>query len=189
MSSRSRQHKREVFLIVVAFALASTIAFFIWQSTVAAARQLNESREELAEAQRMTSDIGRLKEAPRLAALSVEPPDEMSRRVTTALQATDAKRAALQSINPEQPIRVGKTEYQTRATVIEIDQIELTELARFAHELVQNSQGLEVRDILLSEPRQPSKTRETWLASLTVSQMIYSPRSSLSNDRNATARP
>ena len=176
MTSASRQQRSRLILILLILSGIGLLALFSWQAAQAAARQLENANEELKEAQRMTRDIQRLKNAPRIASLEMESPDEISNRVTAAIRTVNSRTAKLQRLDPQQPIRAGRSEYQTRATEIEIDNIRLAELARFAQRLVQSGQGLEVRDIILSEPTSGSKTAETWLARLTVTQIIYSPR-------------
>ena len=176
MNSRSRQQRSRLLLGLLMLAMGSALAFVSWQSANASARRLGEAKEELSEATRLTADIRRLKNAPRIASLEIESPDEISNRVTASLRSLKSPTATLQRLDPQQPVRIPKTEYQIRETEVELDNIQLTELARFSADLIRSGQGLEVRDIVLSEPETANKSRETWLARLTLTQIIYSPQ-------------
>jgi hypothetical protein len=123
----------------------------------------------------MTSEIERLNNAPRIASLEMESPDEISQRITSALKRLKSSATSLQSVDPQPPRRIAKSEYQIRATEVELGQVKLSDLARFITALTKDGQGLEVRDIVLSETRTASKTSETWTARLTLTQVIYSP--------------
>ncbi|NND99086.1 MAG: hypothetical protein HKN47_17350 [Pirellulaceae bacterium] len=175
MNAAVRQHRSRWLLFALTLVALLITAVTMWQSAMASSRQLDEMREDLADAHRMTADIQRLKYAPRIASLEMESPDEISKRVTSALRKLKSSTVRLQRVDPQQPIRIAKTEYQMRATDVELENIQLHEMAQFVSEIVESGQGLEVRDIVLSLPRVASKATETWSARLTLTQVIFSP--------------
>jgi type II secretory pathway component PulM len=171
----ARQARSRLILSLIILIGLAIIAVVCLRSASAASRRIQTAQTELAQATKMTSEIERLNNAPRIASLEMESPDEISQRITAALKQLKSSATSLQSVDPQPPRRIANSEYQIRATEVELGQVKLNDLARFITALTKGGQGLEVRDIVLSETRNASKTAETWLARLTLTQVIYSP--------------
>ncbi len=155
--------------------LLAVFAGFGFQSMQAARRQLDQSFEDLQEARSLVADIQRLRQQPRVASLEVEPPSQIAVRVSAALQAAEIPTASLIRVDPQPAVRQGRSPYQLRATQIELQEVSLEQVIRFAHHLGDERQGMTVRDLFLSEPRTESASGEVWDAEVTLTQMIFSP--------------
>ena len=178
MTSLPREQRSRLILFGTPLLVMGVTALYAWSSASDTASRLEDAREELRDMQRMAADISRLKDRPRIASLEMESPDEISNRVTGALNQNSIRGARLKSLDPQQPERVGQTDYQERSTEIQLENVTLPELATFAEGLMATGQGLQVRDVILAEPdRAGTKSgTETWLATVIVTQIIYSPR-------------
>ena len=178
MNSLTREQRSRVILFGLLLLVMGVTAVYAWASAAETGNQLMEAQEELREMHRMSADIERLQHRPRIASLELESPDEMSNRVTDALSQPAIRGARLKSLDPQQPIRVAQTDYQQRSTEIQLENVTLRELATFAEGLTRTGQGLQVRDVILAEPAATGTKSgaETWLATVTVTQIIYSPR-------------
>lgn len=91
--------------------------------------------------------------------------------------------AQVVSIEPQSPRRVGNSSYEENATVIRVERASLVQLAKLAASLHQqnaNTQPLEVASIRLSAPFQSglrsSESTEEWNMELTLTYLVYSPK-------------
>lgn len=176
MNSIVRKNRSRWLLALLSLGVLMVAAMISWQAAVASSRRLADVRSELDEVRQMTGQIQRLKTAPRIASLALESPDEISVRVTSAFKEIAGKGVTLQRVDPQEPVRIGKSDYELRATGIELENVLLADLARFISALRRTGQGSEVRDIVLTEPRSARGSSETWQARLTLTQVIFSPK-------------
>ena len=162
-------------LIVMLIGALALIFFSVslFRSEKAAAQNAANSH---AECQRFVEDIKRLRNSPRIASLDVEPPDRIAARVTSAAADSELSPASIVSVDPQSPVRVGRTEYQLRATQIVIQNASLRQIAGFVNGLEEPSSGMIVRDLSINRSRvQGVDGIELWNARLTLTQMIFSP--------------
>jgi hypothetical protein len=139
-------------------------------------RALANSRQQWLECQRLSEDLIRFRNAPRLAALEVEPPDRIARRIASSMEAAELPPSSLLAIAPEPPTRLGQSAYLSRATHLTLKELPLASLAKFAINLEDGQGGMLVRDLTLERSRNASDSGvETWNVRLTLTQAIFSP--------------
>ena len=128
------------------------------------------------ECNRLVKDIEGFRSAPRIASLEVEPPDRIAARVTSAVADGKLSTSSILSVDPQTPVRIGRTEYQIRATQIVLQNASLEQVAAFVTGLEEASEGMIVRDLLLNRsPSQGENGLELWNVRLTLTQMIFFP--------------
>ena len=145
---------------------------------VAAKAELNELQSKLA-------DLSRLQAAPQIAALKADAPDEIINRIEAAGRAANLSNESLISQTPQQPKRIGRTDFQQRLTTVKLAGVSLVKLAAFCDAAADRSTGTVVRDLILRTPDGPATARsdatggpvELWDAELTLTQTIFSPKS------------
>jgi hypothetical protein len=130
----------------------------------------------LAECERLTQELDRFRDAPRIASLEVEPPDRIAARVTSAAAGAMLSPLSIYSVDPQTPSRIARSAYQIRATQIVLQNATLRQIASFVSGLEDSDSGMIVRDLSLSGSKTVSDDdSELWNARLTLTQMIYSP--------------
>lgn len=164
--------------LVVASALLAMVA--VGELTAANAEYAG-AQGDLAECARMVGDIERLNRQPRVASLDVESPQQTIERVAEAQRLAALPADSLLSVSPAAPIRREATDFQQRNTELVLQNVELEKLANFVSVLEDNDDGLFLRDVALtpsiSTAADASKSSEQWSARLTLTQLIYSPKS------------
>ncbi len=168
----SRHRFSAVVLLIGAISLV-VASVSLYRSAKAAARN---SVDGYSDCQRLIHDIEGFRSAPRIASLEVEPPDRIAARVTTAAADAELSPASILSVDPQIPARIGRTDYQIRATQIVLQNASLGQIARFVTGLEEVAEGLVVRDLNLNRsPSQGENGVELWNVRLTLTQMIFSP--------------
>ncbi len=160
--------------IAAAIALCLTVYFRYEESS----RQLADASRQLTECRRLAAEIRRLEAMPTFAAVDADSQREIARRIEQALRESQLPEDAVLRIQPPaQPFRLGDTPYQVFATRIELKQVSMRQLVRFAHALSDSQKGLAVRDVRLWTPRRDSEpTAETWSVEVTLTQLAFSPK-------------
>lgn len=139
---------------------------------------------QLAEARSMVKDIERLRNRPRIAALYEESPGEIAKRVSQAIRSAEIAPGDLLQVQPLAPIRVPRSQYVRRSTIIELGNVSLPQLTAFAHELENEQLGTVVDRLSLVEPQTPERStsdrsrqtgKERWNGEVTLTQTIFSP--------------
>jgi hypothetical protein len=124
----------------------------------------------------LVRDLQGFRNAPRIASLEVEPPDRIAARVTAAASDAQLSPASILTVDPQSPVRVGRTDYQIRATQIVLQNASLAQVAVFVSGLEEVSEGMIVRDLSLNRSTtQAENGIELWNVRLTLTQMIFSP--------------
>lgn len=144
-----------------------------------AADQLAQAEADLAEVSTKLARIQRLQRAPSVAALEIESPSEIANRVEAARQSARLPQSALLKEQPLAPVRIDRSDFELRATRIELAAATLPQIVAFCEALRDESTGTVVRDIMLDEPQNASAAvgGEKWEAQLVLTQMIFSPKS------------
>ncbi len=125
---------------------------------------------------KLVRDIEGFRSAPRIASLEFEPPDRIAARVTKAAGDSQVSPASIVSVDPQAAVRIGRTEYQQRATQIALQNASLEKIAGFVTGLEELSEGMAVRDLSLNRsPSEGDNGEELWNVRLTLTQMIFSP--------------
>ncbi len=168
----TRQRFSAVVLLFGAISLV-VASISVYRSAKTAARI---SVDGYTECQRLIQDIDGFRRAPRVASLEVEPPDRIAARVTAAAADAELSPASILSVDPQIPARIGRTDYQLRATQIVLQNASLEQIASFVTGLEEVAEGLVVRDLSLNRSlSQGVNGAELWNVRLTLTQMIFSP--------------
>ncbi len=167
-----RNRLTAIVLTLGAFTLLIASASFYRSARTAA----QYAADGYAECQRLVDDIAEFRTAPRIASLDVEPPDRIAARVTSAASDSQLSPISIVSVDPQTPVRLGRTDYQIRATQIALQNASLKHIASFVNGLEDASSGMVVRDLSLSRSNsQGEDGSELWNVRLTLTQMIFSP--------------
>jgi hypothetical protein len=145
-----------------------------WNQHRSSRERAREAIANLAEATRLTEELERFRDAPRVASLEVEPPDRIATRVTSAAAKAMLSPLSIYSVDPQPPSRISQSAYQVRATQIVLQDATLRQIVSFISSLEDSESGLLVRDLSLSG-RNDTNDSEAWNARLTLTQMIYLP--------------
>ena len=162
--------------LTAAFLLVSAVlaggAFQSWRSAL---RRVDAAEADLKTCREIVEDIERLRVRPRVAAIEQETSSAMTNRVSQSMQVAALPGDALVRVEPQAPIRINRTQYRSRSTRIELADVSLEEVVRFADSLSDREQGLRVESLILSEPFSESGSAELWMAEITLTQTIFSP--------------
>ncbi len=170
--SLSRYRFSAVVILIGAMAMGIASVSFYRTAKVAAQNAIDGH----AQCDQLVRDIEGFRRAPRIASLEVEPPDRIAARVTKAASDAQVSPASILSVDPQSPVRIGRTEYQQRATQIVLQNASLTQVAGFVTGLEEVSEGMIVRDLSLNRSLSEGDNGvELWNIRLTLTQMIFSP--------------
>lgn len=188
MNEAAKQTRRTRLLIAVALGVLATYAVISILSAREARQRLSQAQDNLTETRVKLREIAQLQKAPRVASLNLESPGDISKRIDAALQAAGLTTELLDQ-NPDAPQQVQKTDYQIRATSIDLAPSTLSQILKFCDALQDPETGSVVRDLTLTPPQNPGNTsnsgagrranqggQEKWEAQMTLTQMIFSPK-------------
>jgi hypothetical protein len=152
--------------------------YAVWSvvQTAAAADRLRQDVGELVTLQAQLDDIQRFSEAPAVAALEVESPDQIVNRIDAAVRSAGLNESVLANQTPSQPQRIAGSDFTLRRVEIQLNAAAVPQIVAFCEALKDESTGSLVRDLQLYEPRRVGG-RETWKSQLTLTQVIFSPKS------------
>lgn len=179
MNTSAKQIARQRILIGVALLMLGIYAVFSMLDTWSAQARLSLAKMDLAEVAEKIDDIDRLMTAPKVAALELESPEEITNRIAKALAVAGLPASSLSEERPLDPQRIQRTDFQLRSTTIKLTPAELPQIIKFCDALHDEESGAVVRDITLTDPENgaTSEKEEKWAAQLTLTQMIFSPTS------------
>ncbi|WP_182866115.1 hypothetical protein [Stieleria mannarensis] len=163
-------------LVGVAIILVGLFAASSVLSTWAAAERLELDRRDLNELRQKLGEMEQVADAPRVAALELEEPNQILDRINAALQQAELSTNLLANQTPSEPQRIGQTDFKLRRVEIKLNAATVEQIVSFCDALKDESTGSLVRDLQLFDPRQ-SGSRETWNSQLTLTQIIFSPKS------------
>ncbi len=175
MSGYTRQR---VLIASAVLVLALYAVFAVFDAKSASAR-LEQAHADLAEFTEKLAEIERLKRAPRVAALQLESPAEITNRIASAREAAGLPQSSLLREQPLDPQRIQRSDFELRSTTIELAPATLPQILQFCDALRDEETGSVVRDITLTEPQNGSDggAQEKWATELILTQMIFSPKS------------
>ena len=176
---KSDSTSRTRLLIVIALLILGVYAVISMLQSRSATERLAQASEDLSEVSLKLLDIKRLQRAPKVAALQLESPAEITNRIAGALQAAGLTESNLMKVEPSDPQRVQRSDFEMRSTVIDLAPATLPQILRFCESLRDPETGTMVRDITLSAPRneESGDGEERWETQLVLTQMIFSPKS------------
>ena len=166
-------------LIGLALVILAIYALISVMGAASAAQRLSQARDDLRDVSQKLNEIKQLQSAPKVAALQLESPAEIANRIAKALQAAGLSESTLMKEEPSDPQRVQRTDFEIRATSIELAPATLPQILRFCEALRDPETGTVVRDIVLNAPRNEGSggKEETWESQMVLTQMIFSPKS------------
>lgn len=163
----------------------SLLGVWWWAAATAssARRVALRAADDVTELQRMSRAILGAASRPRVASLDAEPPDRIASRVERAMTAAGVAFTSLASVQPQAATRVNQTAYLIRPTLISLENVTMRQTIEFCLALENQEEGLVVRDLNVSSRVARTITRarpsdasgERWDATLTLTQMIFSP--------------
>lgn len=124
--------------------------------------------------------IEALRQRPVLAGSQGRSSDELSERIDRLGKQANFAGSSIQSIDPQTSIRVGDTAYKEQSTHVELRDVTLPQLAHFLRLLLEEDSQVRLSSVRLSAPRTdapPSFASETWRAEVTLTYLIFSPKS------------
>lgn len=163
-------------LVGVAIILLGIYAATSITDTWSAADRLELDRQDLAELKQKLGEIEQVSDAPRIAALEIESPDEIVNRINAALDKAGVPSKLLANQTPLQAQRIGQSDFKLRRVDITLNAATTQQIVAFCDALKDESTGSVVRDLQLSEPRRRGQV-ETWNSQMTLTQVIFSPKS------------
>ena len=167
------RNRLPILALFVAGIVLTIISWSFYRSAHASAASAAEVYEE---SLRVSSDLERFRIAPRIASLEVEPPDRIAARVSSAAKEANLSPFSILSVDPQLPVRMNRTAYQTRATQVVLQSVSLQQIAGFASGLEDAGSGMIVRDLSLDRSTVVGENdSELWNVRLTLTQMIFSP--------------
>ncbi len=140
---------------------------------------MSRAKGELDEITSKLSDIDRISQAPKVAALKLESPDEITNRVSAARQSAGLPQSALLEEQPLDPTRIARTDFEVRTTNVKLASTTLGQLIAFCDALNDEETGTMIRDLTLTVPQNGAGggKQEKWNVQLVLTQMIFSPTS------------
>ncbi|NQU23851.1 MAG: hypothetical protein HQ567_21425 [Candidatus Nealsonbacteria bacterium] len=172
--SRSRR------LFVVMFVGLTALAVWSYFRLVSGHRVAQVAAENLDRCRRLADQIDGLCETPMQAWLESQAPQEkLTLHVQQAAQTAQIDESSLIRIDPQPGHRVGETDYLSEPTLLQMRSVSLRQLVGFLKEVTAGQAALQVESICLSAPRSvaSSEKAETWTAEVTLTQLVFSPKS------------
>ena len=179
MKTTRTESTRTRILVCIALGILAIYAGLSVRAANSAADRLAQAKGDLAEIAGKLSEMERLKRAPKVAALQLESPAEIANRIASARQAAGLPQSALMKEQPLDPVRIDRSDFELRATSIDLAASTLPKIMAFCDALRDDETGTVVRDITLLEPQTVAGggSEEKWVAQLVLTQMIFSPKS------------
>ena len=134
--------------------------------------------EDDAACRKLSGEILELRKLPQFAVLESGELEPVTERIETAASASQLPTATILRIQPQPPTRIGDSSYRVRTTRVELRDVTLAQVVRFARELADESRGLTVRDLRLWNPQGASRALtnpEIWSAEITLTQLTFAP--------------
>ncbi|MGI9468549.1 MAG: hypothetical protein ACR2OA_15635 [Rubripirellula sp.] len=171
--------KRQRRLIAVALVMMGIYAIIGVMGTQSKQKRLDQSARDLDSIYTMLNDINHLKTVPKVAALRLDSPAEVTNRISAARSTAGLPESTLLREEPTAPQRIDRSDFELRSTTIDLAPASLTQIIAFCENLRDEDSGTLVRDLTLTQPRLETQQTglETWKATLVLTQMFFSPTS------------
>lgn len=174
MSDRELRSKR---LLIGAVGM-SLLMIAAWTYTTMAAARASAiaANDDLAECQALVESIQKINDRPPVIALEASSQAGVSAEVDEVVRSVGLPAGSLRTIDPQEPERVGETQYENRSTRIVFEQATLRQILQFAQGLEAKNAGYRVRDLVLSTNENSSRSRELWDVEAVLTQTVFSPK-------------
>jgi len=145
----------------------------------ASQREVQTARANQKECGLLAAEILEMKGQPVRASMQVVSSSDLFRRVENAAKSASMPIENLVLINPQPVRRIGDTDYKQQQTEMILRHVTLEQMVRFLHALTAfEDSSLSVESIRLLAPRHDAGSdKETWHAEVTLTQLIYFPKS------------
>lgn len=163
-------------LIAIGLTLIGVYAFVCVLGVFTEMSRLRDAESDFNEMNRKISEIQQLSEAPRVAALDLESPDAIVNRINASLRQAGLPVGTLDNQAPSEPQRIGQSDFTLRSVRVVLQHAPLNKIIAFCDALKDEETGSVVRDLNLTQPKMVGNT-EQWKAQMTLTQMIFSPKS------------
>lgn len=140
---------------------------------------LEKEGQSLAECQGIAEQLNQLATRPKLASVDSSANQSGANQINAAIQKAGIDSISLRSVSPSPTVRLGTSDYQQRETTVSFTNVSLTQIVLFEQGL-NAGLGITLSDLTLSIPEEANATAaeaELWDARLTLTQIIYSPKS------------
>jgi hypothetical protein len=136
--------------------------------------ELQVVADRLSESQSQIEEIRRLENQPRKASLTKETPAEITSRVDRASQEVGVN---ARKVSPGELVPEKDSSYSRRDSTVTFDALTLPQVIQFSQMIEEAEAGLSVREITLKPNTIPNAIQELWQVNLTLTQLIFSPKS------------
>ncbi len=165
------------FVLLALLLLVALLSGGIWSFSKMLASQdsLSNAIETLNKSQRLTAEIKRFRDRPRIASLENENATGMTNRVERAMKEAGIT-STTREIQPGDAFQREKTNYKERSTTIKLSNISMQQVVQVCEHLEDPNEGLTVRDLVLTANLNSTNSAvDLWEVTITLSQLIYVP--------------
>lgn len=174
MNTRQNRSWRIWAMLLMAAGIPLYIAYDLHAAALAAAL---DAHDQLQICRQQAAEIEQIRQQPKFAALAVLTDQELSERVRSARDAAGIAESAVDLIDPQQPVAIGRSAYLRRPVAIDLRSISLKQVAVFVDRLTDVESGMWVSQLRLSPVRQMEADHELWNTELVLTQLLFSPTS------------
>jgi hypothetical protein len=159
---------------LAALALLAALGYMRMRSSGAS---VQAARSDVETCRKLSAEIIALRKLPQFATVESGAAESLAERIENAAAQSQLPPVSLLRIQPQPPVRVGDSPYRVRGTRLELRDVTLAQLSRFARALVDEGRGLTVRDLRLwrASGAAAASAAEVWSAELTLTQLAFSP--------------
>lgn len=161
-------------------ALLVTSLLTLWWSVFeyrSKVRQIDQEMASLDECRELATKISTWNRRPTVATLDVTSPEKLTQQITSCIRTAAIPKSSLLSISPGETSQISGSDYRQRITAVRLRSVTLAGLADLQQALDAGN-GLYLRDVRLTvADSNASNDAERWDALLTLTQLIYSPKS------------
>lgn len=174
----ANESTRRRLLVGIAIAILGVYALVSVWDVGAATDRLSAAEDDFAELQTKLTQIEQWKDAPRVAALEIESPSQITNRISAARESAGLPQSSLLREQPSAPQRIGRTDFELRSTTIQLSASTISQILTFCDAMRDEQSGTLVRDLRLSVPQSGAGSAggEVWEAEMTLTQTIFSPK-------------
>lgn len=155
--------------------LAGLIFANVWafQDYIEKKSEFQAAADRFAESQEKIEEIRRLENQPRKASQKKETPAEIIQR---ASKASEAAGIVGQNVWSDE-LKAENSRYSSRTSHVTFEALTLPQIINFCQSIEDAEAGLTVREIDLTPSLRPNAGQELWSVNLTLTQLIFSPKS------------
>lgn len=151
------------------------IAAWSWLTMSDARAGAIAANDDLAECKALVESIRKINDRPPVIALEASSQAGISAEVEETVQAVGLPANSLRIVDPQEPERIGETQYENRSTRIEIEEATLRQILQFSEQMEAKNAGYRMRDLVLTVNENSSRSRELWDVEAVLTQTVFSP--------------